>query len=128
MPLTTDQQAELRELVTPAAWTFYDALPADQKINLDVRLRMVGGDLNRLAAAVLRVACQAANAAAASSSTGNVKRFKVEGEYEEEYFAATTVDSSNAATWCAEATRLEAVSVGSGVPSPVLTEWGAYDP
>lgn len=128
MPLNSDQLAELRELITPAGQLAYDALPENLQLNLDVRLRMVGGDLNLLAAAMLRVLCQQATLTAAGATSGNVKRFKVDGEYEEEYFAPTSVESATASNWCALAAALETASAGSGVPGPRLTPLGRESP
>ena len=127
MPLNSDQLAELRELITPAGQLAYDALPDDLKLNLDVRLRMVGGSLPRLGAAMLRVLCQQASLDAAAVSTGNLKRMKIDGEYEEEYFAPTSVESVTAGNWCALAAALEGMVAGSGVPGPALTAWNGAD-
>lgn len=121
MPLTADQQDELRELVTPPAWAFYSALPDDQKINLDVRLRMVGGDLNQLAAAVLRTAAQVASRQAAEGG-GGVKKFK-DGAEEIEYFQGQVAEALDAELWLRLAGQLEGLAAGSGLPAPVFTEW-----
>lgn len=124
MPLSADQLAELRELVTPAGQKAFDALPDDLKPNLEVRYRMVGGDLRLVAAAMLRVLCQQQQVKAAEVSTGNLKRFKVDGEYEEEYFAPTSAERVTADNWCTLASALEAQAAGSGVPGPAFTTWG----
>lgn len=107
MPLTSEQLRRVQFLVQPAAWAFHETLPDEQAADLEVALAETG-DLRLVAAYVLDVVAQAAGRAGAAASAGQVKRFRVEGEYEEEYFAGTSVEAGDAQAWATRAAQLRA--------------------
>ncbi len=109
--LDTDQLKRLRVLVTPAAWTAHEALSAGERVDPEEAMA-VYGDLRLVAAGILRAVALSAQQASAQASEAKVKRFRVEGEYEEEYFGSTDAQSAQAAAWLQLAQQLERVNQG----------------
>ena len=123
--LTPEQLTAVRTYATAAALNYHDAqVPEDDRVDLYAAW-IVHQDLRLVAADVLEAACLRASQQAAGTSAGEVKRVKVEGEVETEFFASTPVDSVTASSWCARAERLrkQASSLTGGgsriVPSPL---------
>ncbi|GGR68193.1 hypothetical protein GCM10008959_32860 [Deinococcus seoulensis] len=122
--LTPEQLASVRTYATAAALNYHDTqVPEGDRVDLHAAW-LVHQDLRLVAADVLEAACLRASQAAAGVSAGNVKRVKVDGEVETEFFAATPVDDVTASSWCARAERLrKQASSGAGgsriVPSPL---------
>lgn len=92
-----------------AAWLRLEPDTAQQGVKLDMAAAEYG-DLRLVAAYVLdRVAAKATQDAAEAAAEGGeqVKRYRAEGDYEEEYFApAPSVDTVAAGLWGARATGL----------------------
>ncbi|GAA5513641.1 hypothetical protein Dcar01_02385 [Deinococcus carri] len=85
-------------LVQPAAWKYHQGLDPAEQADLDEALAQLG-DLRLVAAYVLDVAAAAARTEAAQGNGEQVKRFRVEGQYEEEYFAPTSSLKVDADAW-----------------------------
>ncbi|MBZ9752730.1 hypothetical protein K7W42_17960 [Deinococcus sp. HMF7604] len=107
MALTQDQQDELEELVGPAAWAYHQALPADQRVNVERAFR-VRQSIALVAAAVLEAACTAARRAGATVAAA-VKGVKI-GKVEVQLAASQSggAQSGDADAWCALAADLRA--------------------
>ena len=110
----------------PDAWAYHHALETGQVDT--VRAYRVRKDIRLVAADVLSAA--GAVASAAASQGEQVKRFKVEGQYEEEYFAPANDLAQKAQRWYegAERYRVEvaeaaARQAASANPAPVLESW-----
>lgn len=105
--LTPEQLAELRVYATAAALKYHDqVVPEAERVDLAASFA-VHGDLRLVAADVLEAACLHAKGVAGAATAERVKRFRVEGEYEEEYFAGGSVEGANAESWCARASSLK---------------------
>lgn len=121
--LTEEQLALVKAYATAAALNYHDSqVPQADRVDLPLSF-LVHGDLKLVAADVLEAACFQASKGAATGS-GGIKRVKIEGEVEVEKFAATSVDSVTATSWCDRAARLrkEATALPRGprpVPSPL---------
>lgn len=104
--LADEQLAQLKVLmIYPAAFTYHEAVvPQEEQIDLAVAF-LVHGDLRLVAADVLQVACQHASAQQADLGP-SVKRFRIEGDYEEEYFPGLSGGAVQAEAWCARAEAL----------------------
>lgn len=106
--LTEEQLAALRVHATAAALAYHDRdVPEGERVDLAASFA-VHGDLRLVAADVLEAACLHLQGVDAAGATERVKRFRVEGQYEEEYFAGASTEGVSAAAWCARAERLRA--------------------
>lgn len=114
-----DQLKRLKVLVTPAAWTAHEALPAGERVDVDLAFD-VYGDLYLVAAAVLENVCLKARELAAAAPA-QAKKIKV-GKIELERAQGGSVSVVQADAWCALALRWRDAAAGSGVPGPVFTE------
>ncbi|MBZ9713755.1 hypothetical protein [Deinococcus multiflagellatus] len=125
-PLPEEVQDELEVLVGPDAWTYHEALTTGR---VDVaRAYRVRRDVQLVAADVLTAAAAAAQGVAAGQAEGKVKRFRIEGKYEEEYFPSTSVDGAAAARWLAlaETYRLAVAARPTSLQAfmPSVDPWG----
>lgn len=124
--LPQEVQDELEVMVGPDAWAYHAALQAGQ-VNV-ARAYRVRRSVRLVAADILSAATAAAQDEAALSATGRVKRFKVDGEYEEEYFASAPALAGAAARWLALADTLrqqvatQPLSLEAFLPS--VDPWG----
>lgn len=104
--------ARVAFLVREPAWAAWLLEPAQEKRDLQLDLALAEyGDLRLVAAHVLETVCEQArkDAAAAAEGAEKVKRFRAEGEYEEEYFApGDSADVVQAGLWCSRAAELRA--------------------
>lgn len=118
---------ELRLLVGPAAWRAHNALPEEERVDIELAYR-VYGSLTLVAADILEVVCHAAKRGATSGGQ-QVKRLK-DGTDELEFFQAASAEAVDASTWCdkADRFRLEAKATQSVTahanPEPLLDPWG----
>lgn len=105
--------ARVKFLARESAWAAWLALEPEEEAR-DLRLDMAlaeYGDLRLVAAYVLESVCERAQTDAAEDAEGveQVKRFRAEGDYEEEYFAPSTpADVVQAGLWCDRAAELRA--------------------
>ncbi|MCD0160236.1 hypothetical protein IHN63_02840 [Deinococcus sp. 6YEL10] len=124
--LPQEVQDELEVMVGPDAWAYHQGLPAGQ-VNVPRALR-VRGSVRLVAADVLTAAAAAAQDQAALTAAGTVKRFRVDGEYEEEYFPGTSPLSAAAARWLTRAAELREAQVSAPVSleafMPSVDPWG----
>ncbi|KQR40752.1 hypothetical protein [Deinococcus sp. Leaf326] len=103
--------ARVAFLARDSAWAAWLALePEEEKRSLKLDMALAEyGDLRLVAAYVLETVCEQARTGAAAAAEGveQVKRFRAEGDYEEEYFAPSTpADVVQAGLWCDRAAEL----------------------
>lgn len=101
-PLTAEQLRHLQVLVGPDAWTYHGTLAeqVDPAAALEVH-----GTLKLVAADVLDLACTNASGRSVDEQAGQLRRMRIDGEVEEEYFQASTSAAVNANAWCTKAAR-----------------------
>lgn len=105
--------ARVKFLARESAWAAWLALEPEEEpraLKLDMALAEYG-DLRLVAAYVLETVCEKArtDAAAAAEGVEQVKRYRAEGDYEEEYFApGDSADVVQAGLWCSRAAELRA--------------------
>lgn len=124
--LPQEVQDELEVMVGPDAWAYHAALQTGQ---VDVvRAYRVRRSVRLVAADLLTAAAAAAQDQAALTAAGTVKRFRVDGEYEEEYFPGTSPLSAAATRWLTLAAGLREVQVSAPVSleafMPSVDPWG----
>ncbi|MCD0175202.1 hypothetical protein IHN32_04470 [Deinococcus sp. 14RED07] len=124
--LPQEVQDELEVMVGPDAWAYHQGLPAGQ---VDVvRAYRVRRSVRLVAADVLTATAAAAQDTPDGDGTPKVKRFKVDGEYEEEYFPGTSPLSAAAARWFTRAAELREAQVSALVSleafMPSVDPWG----
>lgn len=130
-PLTDAQLRQLKVLVGPDAWAYHQTLTeqVDPAAALEVH-----GNLKLVAADILELACTKASGSSVDEQAGQLKRMKIDGEVEEEYFQASTSAAVNANAWCAKAARYRKEAALPGgvrvVPSPLagMRTGGSGDP
>lgn len=99
-PLTAEQLRHLQVLVGPDAWAYHETLgeQVDPAAALEVH-----GTLKLVAADILDLA--GTGASGVDEQPGQLKRLRIEGKYEEEYFQAGSAQAVRAGTWCTKAAR-----------------------